>query len=132
MSSSGRFAIMEGRAPTIRIYVPTLAHGIASVLLSEHGNGIGAAPDENPYAAQGSRALFGYSFLFTPMIPIFMAGEEFDADFHALPNLSPDLFGGKNPGKGRMLYGSMLDWEELRQPRHRAMLEDVKRMLAIR
>jgi hypothetical protein len=35
-------------------------------------------------------------------------------------------------GKGRWLYGSMLNWNELDQPGHRAMLEDVKTMIAVR
>jgi hypothetical protein len=120
--SSG-FAALEGRAPTLRLYVPTLGHGYPSVLLSEHGG---------PYVAAGSRAAFGYSFLFTPMIPLFMAGDEFDATFHAIPWMSPNLYGGADPGKGTMAYGSMLDWNELNQPPHRSMFEDVKRMLSIR
>ena len=35
-------------------------------------------------------------------------------------------------GKGRWLYGKMLDWNELDKPEHRAMLEDVKAMIAVR
>ena len=66
------------------------------------------------------------------MIPIFMSGEEFDADYHPLPSLSPDLYGGKNPGQGRWLYGGQLDWSELRKDRHREALADVTRMLEIR
>jgi len=115
---------IEGSSPTLQTYLQTLSYGSA-VQLSCHQN------DE--YVAKGSRATFGYSFLLTPMIPIFMAGEEFDADFHALPNLTPRDDGeGKDPGKGTMLYGSMLTWAELDQPRHRSMLEDVKKMLSLR
>jgi len=117
--------------PSLQIYVATLAHGWPSVQLSCHDNGWGAL-DKNPYVAQGSRALFGYSCLFTPMIPIFFSGEEFDAVFRPLPGLSPHLYGGKDPGKGHWLYGSMLDWNQLRQPEHRAMFEDVKTMIAVR
>ncbi len=58
--------------------------------------------------------------------------EEFDATFHALPELSPDLYGGKDAGKGRWLYGAMLDWNELKEPKQRDMFIDVKRMMAIR
>lgn len=76
--------------------------------------------------------MFGYSFLFTPMIPIFFSGEEFNASFHALPELAPDLYGDKDAGKGRWLYGCMLDWNEINEPGHRDMLGDVKKMLAIR
>jgi len=88
--------------------------------------------DLNPYVAQGSRAVFGYGCLFTPAIPIFMAGEEFNADFVPLPALSPFLFGSAEPGRGRWLYGSQLEWAQLEQPAKRAMLSDVRRMLSIR
>jgi Alpha amylase, catalytic domain len=124
---------VTGKAPEIQIHLPTLDHG-NSIMLSCHDNGQTGFPPENPnpYSAKDSRATFGYSFLFTPMIPIFMSGEEFDATFRALPSLSPDLYGGKNPGTGHWLYGSMLNWKELDQAQHREMMEDVKRMLALR
>jgi hypothetical protein len=126
--SSG--SVTDGRS--LDIYIATLAWG-SSVLLSCHDNGWTGFPlDKNPFVAQGSRSLFGYSFLFTPMIPIFFSGEEFDAAFHALPELTPDLYGGKDAGKGRWLYGAMLDWNELNEAKHRDMLIDVKKMMAIR
>ena len=118
--------------PSVDIYIATLAWG-SSIQLSCHDNGWTGFPlDKNPYVAQGSRSLFGYSFLFSPMIPIFFSGEEFDATFHALPELSPDLYGGMDAGKGRWLYGAMLDWNELKEPEHREMFIDVKKMMAIR
>lgn len=123
----------EGTAPRLTLYLSSF-HGFgSSVQLSAHDNGWEGFPlDQNPYAGRGSRATLGYSFLLTPMIPIFMAGEEFDADYHALPSLSPNLYGGKDPGKGRWLYGAQLNWSDLERPHHRAMLEDVRRILAIR
>ena len=66
------------------------------------------------------------------MIPVFFAGEEFDANFHPLPGLSPHLYGGKEPGKGRWLCGAMLDWNELKEPRHKDMFLDVQKMISIR
>jgi Alpha amylase, catalytic domain len=118
--------------PQAEIHIGTLAWG-SSVQLSCHDNGWAGFPlDKNPYAAQGSRSLFGYSFLFSPMIPIFFSGEEFNATFHALPQLSPDLYGGKDAGKGRWLYGAQLDWRELQQTAHQEMFDDVRRMMAIR
>lgn len=118
--------------PKVDVYFATLSWG-PSIQLSCHDNGWEGFPlDKNPYVAQGSRSMFGYSFLFTPMIPIFFAGEEFDASFHPLPDLSPHLYGGKEAGRGRWLYGSMLDWNELNEPRHKAMFEDVRRMISIR
>jgi hypothetical protein len=114
------------------IYIATLAWG-SSIQLSCHDNGWAGFPlDKNPYVAQGSRSVFGYSFLFSPMIPIFFSGEEYDATFHALPGLSPNLYGDKDAGKGRWLYGAMLDWNELNEDGHMDMLMDVKRMMAIR
>lgn len=124
---------IEGHAPVVDLFLSSYFAYSPSLQLSCHDNGWEGFPsDKNPYAAAGSRATFGYSFLFTPMIPIFMAGEEFDAGFHALPDLSPDLYGGRDPGKGRWLYGSQLDWAELDRPDHRAMLANVSKMLAIR
>jgi hypothetical protein len=118
--------------PKVDIFIGTLAWG-SSLQLSCHDNGWTGFPlNKNPYVAQGSRSLFGYSFLFSPMIPIFFSGEEFDATFHALPELSPNLYGDKDAGKGRWLYGAMLDWNELKEPEHRDMLVDVKKMMAIR
>jgi len=121
-----------GIGPKLDLYVSTLSWG-PSIQLSCHDNGWEGFPlDKNPYVAQGSRSLFGYSFLFSPMIPIFFSGEEFDATFHALPGLSPHLYGGEDAGRGRWLYGAMLDWNELKEPKHNDMFEDVQRMISIR
>jgi hypothetical protein len=104
-----------------------------STQLSSHDDGWESSPpDKNPYVAEGSRSMFGYSFLFTPSIPIFMSGEEFNADYIPLPRQTSDLFGKSEPGKGRWLYASMIDWEQLKQPAKRDMLDDVTRMIAIR
>jgi hypothetical protein len=104
-----------------------------STQLSSHDDGWESSPpDKNPYVAEGSRSMFGYSFLFTPSIPIFMSGEEFNADYVSLPSQTPDLWGKGEKGKGTWLYGSMIDWEQLKQPSKRDMLDDVTRMIAIR
>ena len=102
--------------------------------LSCHDNGWQGFPEGvNPYVAEGNRYLFGYSFLFAPAVPVFMAGEEFNADFKPLPRLSPDLFGKAAPGsKSRWLCGSWIQWEQLNQTDNKAMFKDVQRMLAIR
>lgn len=128
-----RYLVIEGKPPSIQVYVATLGHGYSSIQLSCHDNGWEGFPQNlNPFVAQGSRALFGYSCLFTPMIPIFFSGEEFDASFRPIPWMSPHFLGGQDAGKGRWLYGCMLDWNELDQPEHRAMFEDIKTMIAIR
>lgn len=130
---NARLLAVEGKPPSLQIYVATLAHGWPCIQLSCHDEGWEGFPvDNNPYVAQGSRALFGYSCLFTPMIPIFFAGEEFDATYRPIPWLSAHLFGGQDLGKGRWLYGTMLDWEELQSPEHASMFEDVKTMIAVR
>ena len=129
----GRPLALEGKPPVIKLYAATLEHGWPSILLSCHDNGWQGFPlDKSPYVAQGSRALFGYSCLLTPMIPLFFSGEEFNATFRPIPWESPHLYGGKDPGQSRWLYGCMLNWDELHQPEHRAMFEDVKKMIAVR
>ena len=128
-----RLLVMEGKPPTIEIYLATMAPGWPLVQLSCHDEGWEGYPeDKSPYVAQGSRSVFGYSFLFLPMIPVFFAGEEFDANYRPIPWLSPHLWGGGKLGTGRWLYGNMLDWEELKKPKHAAMFEDVKKMIAVR
>ena len=129
----GRPLALEGKPPVIKLYAATLEHGWPSILLSCHDNGWQGFPlDKSPYVAQGSRALFGYSCLLTPMIPLFFSGEEFNATFRPIPRESPHLYGGKDPGQSRWLYGCMLNWDELHQPEHHAMFEDVKKMIAVR
>jgi hypothetical protein len=104
-----------------------------SLMLSCHDDGWEGFPaGTNPYVARGSRFVFGYAALLVPAIPLFMSGEEFDADFLPLPRLSPHLFGGKEAGKGTWLYGSWLPWDQLAKPRHRDMLEDVRDLIALR
>jgi len=128
-----RFLAMEGEPPSLKLYLATIGHGWPTIQLSCHDQGWDGFPlGKNPYTAQGSRALMGYSCLFAPAIPIFVSGEEFNATFRPLPWQSPYLYGGKDPGKGTWLYGCMLDWEDLNEPDHRAMFEDVKKMIAIR
>jgi len=104
-----------------------------SVQLSCHDDGWEGFPENgNPYVAEGSRCLFGYSCLFVPAIPIFMSGEEFNASFTPLPQLTPDLYGKGQPGKGKWLYGSWIQWDQLKESRHAQMLNDVKKMIEIR
>jgi len=121
-----------------KIFIGTLSWG-SSIQLSCHDNGWN---NNDPYVAQGSRALFGYSFLLSPMIPIFFSGEEFRATFHAQPGLSANEYDSKLTGKpstndgsaepGHWLYGTMLDWAELTQPKHLEMFNDVKKLISVR
>jgi hypothetical protein len=61
-----------------------------------------------------------------------MSGEEFDAGFIPNPKLTPDLYGKETPGQGKWLYGAIIDWNQPNQKEHRDMLDDVKKMIAIR
>lgn len=104
-----------------------------SCILSCHDEGWeGFSNTENPYAAEGSRCVFGYSCLFTPAVPIFMGGEEFNAEYRPLPMLSYHLYDKKRIGEGKWLYGSWIEWDQLKQKKHQEMLADVKKMIAIR
>jgi hypothetical protein len=106
---------------------------LQSIQLSSHDDGWdGFPPSEDPYAAEGSRCLFGYSCLFLPAIPLFMAGDEFNADYVPLPSLSPFLFKKEKIGQGTWLYGTWIQWDQLKEKRHADMLADVKKMIALR
>src|ERR1019366_649437 len=132
MSNSVHPLSYEKVPPNLQVYISTLQNGFPTISLSSQDEGWDCPPDKSAYVAKGSRALFGYSILFAPAIPLFFSGEEFNATFRPMPWQSPDVTGGKDPGKGCLLYGSRLDWHELDQPEHRAMFEDVKKMIAIR
>lgn len=103
-----------------------------SVQLSCHDGGWDGFKLENPYAAHGSRCLLGYTTLLAPAVPIFMAGEEFDATYRPLPNLAPKLFEKQDFGTGSWLYGSWLDWDQLEQPDKQATLADTKKIIQLR
>jgi Alpha amylase, catalytic domain len=127
---------LEGEAPNLQLSLPLAFPGEGtwfSVQLSCHDNGWDGTPlDKNAYAARGSRFVFGYTVLLAPGVPIFMGGEEFNADYVPLPAHTPGLFGEGEPGTGRWLYASWLQWEQLKNPEKQAVLEDVKRLIHIR
>ena len=128
MHSASPYRKARGRCPID--WQPAFAY--SSGQISSHDNGWEGFAEDNPYVAQGSRCIFGYGSLFSGLVPIWVAGEEFNAPFKALPELSSQLFGGANPGQGKWLYGGEIQWEALEQPEHRAMFEDVKRLIVIR
>ncbi len=120
---------------TLEIYLSTRGPGdlYQSIQLSSHDDGWQTFPlDQNPYVVEGSRFAFGYGLLFAPAIPIFMSGEEFDSNYAAAPGHTPTLYKKEDFGKGRWLYAGVLDWNQLKISKHKEMLNDVKRMIAIR
>ena len=84
----------------------------------------------NHYRVRARRALFGYAVAFAHRVPLFFAGEEFDAEQVSLPRLTRGIFGAGGPGG--WLYGSQLDWSQLEDPDKQAYLADFSRMLQLR
>jgi hypothetical protein len=122
--------------PAVRTYCTdvaghceTVLERFTSVEVSCHDAGW-KQPPGNWYVVRGSRFRLGYGALLAPHVPILYAGEEFDADQMSLPDLTRDLYGTGGPGG--WLYGTQLPWEGLDDPARAAMLEDSRRMLAIR
>lgn len=103
--------------------------GLASAQISCHDYGWENLPG-NHYFAQGSRARMAHISLLAPRIPLFFAGEEFNATPTPLPDLTQGLYGTGGPGG--WLYGTRLDWSQLEQTQCADMLEDVRTMLRIR
>lgn len=116
----------------------------ATMQISSHDEGIMMAAG-NYYALRGSRFKFGYSAVFGYNIPLFFAGEEFNASAYPLPAVKKAMFDGYetdreveffdgNPGTdaGGWLYGNQIDWSELEKPEHREMYEDCRQILHIR
>lgn len=135
MESSTKYNVRLKPEKSMHIYLEPVMPDIinTSIQLSAHDDGWDKFPaKDNPYVAEGSRCLFGYSFLFTPAIPLFMGGDEFDARFIPHPDLTPDLYGKGVPGTGTWLYGSVIDWHQLKQKKHKEMFKDVRKMIAIR
>lgn len=110
-------------------HVENGADRYSSVEVSCHDAGW-KCPPGNYYVIRGSRFRLGYGALLAPQIPIFFAGEEFDADQIGLPKLRRGLYGDGGPGG--WLYGNRLEWRALDDPRRAAMLADARTLLRIR
>lgn len=135
IGSNAKYGIYTKPKSSFHIYLEPVIPDVVytSLQLSAHDDGWDKfPPNDNPYVAEGSRCLFGYSFLFTPTIPLFMSGDEFDAKFISHPDLTPDLYGKGITGTGTWLYGAVIDWKQLTQRKHKEMFEDVKKMISIR
>jgi Alpha amylase, catalytic domain len=104
-------------------------HRLTTVQVSCHDAGW-LSPPGNYYRVRGSRSAFGYSALLSHRVPLFFAGEEFDAGQHGVPKLRRGLFGAG--GAGGWLYGSAIDWAELGRPNQAEMHIDVRNLLKLR
>jgi glycosidase len=98
--------------------------------ISNHDYGIENAFPETFYQLKGSRCKLAYEYIFKYDIPLLMSGEEFNADFVPLPNVSTNLYGGGETCS--WLYASWMQWEQIHEPDKKAMLDDFKRILKIR
>ena len=98
--------------------------------ISMHDSGHYKPAGETYYRLKGSRFIFGYVYIFGYDIPLFMSGEEFNADYVPLPNAECDLFGGGGPST--WLYASWIQWEQLSIPAKKEMHDDCRKMIKIR
>ena len=106
---------------------------LASMEVSCHDNGWDRFPSgQNPYVTNGSRAFMGYAALLAPAIPVMFSGEEWDADYVPIPHLAGSLFGEERKNDGYWLYGSWIQWKQLKIKEKKEMLEDTRRMLSLR
>ena len=106
---------------------------LASIEVSSHDNGWDKFPSgQNPYVTNGSRAFMGYSALLAPAIPVMFSGEEWNADYVPVPYLAGSLFGDSRKNDGYWLYGSWLQWDQLKIKEKKEMLEDTRKMLSLR
>ncbi len=98
--------------------------------ISMHDGGHYKSTGETYYRLKASRFIFAYVYIFGFDIPLFMSGEEFDADYVPLPNAERDLYGGGGPSA--WLYASWIQWEQLKLPDKKEMLQDCKKIIKIR
>ena len=110
-------------------YFQNKRFGLSTHELSCHDYGWTGLPG-NHFYLKGSRARAAHGALLGPVIPLFLAGEEFDADPVPLPDVTQGLYGTGGPGG--WMYGNRLDWDQLADPAKAAMLADVKTMLGMR
>jgi len=103
------------------------------LLLSCHDNGWGLPPwpQYNPYQLRGSRFKLGYSFIFTPFIPLFFAGEEFNATYNEIPDKVGHGCFPEDPPTN-WLYSSQILWNELEIPEKKEFFETFKKAISIR
>lgn len=104
--------------------------GIGSAVAQQRGGGGGfrfytanlLCHDDAAPAARGNRVRFAYGTLFTPMIPMWWIGEEWDNPRQPLPD----------PRGTGVMYFNTIDWAAAARERNARFLEDIKAMIRIR
>lgn len=79
--------------------------------------------DDHEPAVRGNRLKIAYQALFSPFIPLWWIGEEWN-------NPVEMLFG--DAGNGIVMYFNRINWDSIDEPENRAFFEDVKRYIGIR
>jgi len=93
--------------------------------------------DWTDYSVKGSKYKFGYGAMFTPLLPLFMAGEEFDNPYNEVPNKKGRsvVFGWQSCGYancGPWLYASQLQWNYLDTASNKNIYNEFKKIISIR
>jgi hypothetical protein len=87
-------------------------------------SGYGIYNDRDYNNSAASRYKFGYGMMFTPLIPLFMAGEEFKNPYATMTD--------PYPAGIRALLASQMQWDYLNRIENAAFLEDAKKIISIR
>ena len=112
--------------------VGTMASCFATACFSDHDNGGGNTLPANTFQLRGSRARFGFMGIFSPFIPLWLGGDEYNEDpvvfAPALKNRANDTL------PGGWMYGTIKQWWQLDDPKsaQSLMRDDTRAMLAVR
>ena len=77
--------------------------------------------DRSRYIANGRELYFGYAEMFSPFIPFFYQGEEFNASYTTVSGAIGDI-----------LYFNRIKWNELSNQANKDFLNKVKKLIKIR
>jgi hypothetical protein len=94
------------------------------IMSSEDLSHYGSYDDTIYNGSPSSRYKFGYGMMFTPLIPLFIAGEEFKNPYTPVPALIPSSV--------HAVMVSMLQWDYLNRSDNAAVFTDVKKIISIR
>lgn len=106
-------AVVYDMKTAVNELIPNLPREYNTVPISCH--------DSLDYDLKGSRFKMGYGAIFTPFIPIFMAGEEFNNPLTTVPGTTVPW-----------LLSSPLQWDLLKQTQNRLFHDDMKKAIEIR